>query len=125
MQVIITNSKGQSETVKALLYAFPKKGNAPSGYTLTLNGEPATVRQTGGGKYPIYIYILIGGVSHYLPKNVVPQSGTDVEVVEEPTVAEPVVAKPVAKPVVAKPVAESVAKPKRQRVPKADAAAAE
>lgn len=70
-------------TVSALLYAFPKKGNAPTDYTLTLNGEATKVAMTGGGKYPQYVYLMINGVSHYLPKNVVPVSGTDVTIVAE------------------------------------------
>lgn len=119
MKVQVTTSAGLS-TVSALLYAFPKKGNAPEGYTLTLNGKPTETRQTGGGKYPQYVYLMIDGVSHYLPKNVIPLSGTDVLVVKEE--AKPVPAK-VEEPapeaaVEAKAEVEAPVPAKKVRVPK-------
>jgi hypothetical protein len=82
MQVKVTTDAGQF-VVKALLYACPKTGNAPKDYSLTLNGAPAEVRLTGGGQHPRYCYVLIGGVSHYLPKNVIPVSGSNIEVVTD------------------------------------------
>lgn len=114
-------------SVKALLYAFPKKGNAPAGYTLTVNNAPAKTAQTGGGKYPQYVYFMLNGISYYLPKDVIPVSGTDIVVISE--AANPVAAKPKAdmkvEPTEAKvaetsgvgtkPAAPVVAKPKRSK----------
>lgn len=118
MQVSITTESGLS-TVKALLYAFPKKGNAPADYSLSVNGMMTEVAQTGGGKYPRYVYFKLNGVSYYLPKNVIPVSGTDIGVVaeapkpvaakEQPTSADLPAEAPPAEPVVTK----------KQRSPKA------
>ena len=88
MKVQVTTESGLA-TVSALLYAFPKKGNAPADYTLTVNGAPAKVAQTGGGKHPKYVYVMINGVSHYLPKNIIPVSGSDVKVIKEVPKAAP------------------------------------
>lgn len=117
-------------TVSALLYAFPKKGNAPADYTLTLNHEATKVAMTGGGKYPQYVYLMINGVSHYLPKNVIPVSGTDVLIIAD--APKPVPAKVAPSEIlsghmidaveekadgtpVVEPVAPIVAKPKRSK----------
>jgi hypothetical protein len=92
--------------VNALLYTFPKKGNAPTDYTLTVNGVVVPTAMTGGGKYPVYTYFKLDGVSYYLPKNVNPASGSDLTIVAEPPKAE-------------KPATEESAKPaKSPRAPK-------
>ena len=109
MNVIVTLESGSSE-VKALLYAFPKRGNDLKGYSLTLAGVPATISRTGGGKYPEYVYIKIEGTSYYLPKNVIPVSGSDVKVAVAVAVA--VEAAPVA--VEAAPVEAAPAKKARK-----------
>ena len=88
MKVQVTTESG-SQIVSALLYAFPKKGNAPADYTLTVNGEAAKTAQTGGGKYPRYVYVMIGGTSHYLPKNIIPVSGSDITIIKEEPKAPP------------------------------------
>lgn len=88
MKVQVTTESG-SQIVSALLYAFPKKGNAPADYNLTVNGEAAKTAQTGGGKYPRYVYVMIGGVSHYLPKNIIPVSGSNITTVKEEAKAKP------------------------------------
>lgn len=122
MKVSITTAANQPAIiVSALLYAFPKKGNAPDDYTLTVEGQPTKVAQTGGGKYPRYTYLMINGTSYYLPKNVVPLSGTDVKLMaDEPKSAEtkalktPVESTPepgAAKPEVVEPTPEPVAAP--------------
>lgn len=72
---------GVAKVVSAKPYVFPKKGNAAADYTLTLNGEKATIARTGGGTYPFYIYVMVGGKSYYLPKNAVPDAGSDMRVV--------------------------------------------
>jgi hypothetical protein len=88
MKVQVTTSAG-IVTVSALLYAFPRKGNAPVDYKLTFNGQAVETRMTGGGKYPQYVYFLgPDKVSRYLPKNVLPVSGSDIVEVKE--VAKPV-----------------------------------
>ena len=73
--------KGVATTVKALTYTFPKKGNAPAGYTLTVGGKPTDTAQTGGGKYPQYTYFKHEGTSYYLPKNIIPDTGTDISII--------------------------------------------
>ena len=87
MKVSILNAAGVREIVSARVYAFPKKGNAPADYNLKLGDEPAKVAMTGGGKYPKYVYLMINGVSHYLPKDVVPLTGSLVVVEVEPVAA--------------------------------------
>lgn len=80
---------GVAKVVAATSYAFPKKGNLPADYTLTLNGEKAVLARTGGGeKYPTYIYVMIDGKSHYLPKNVTPDAGSDMTVIATPAKVE-------------------------------------
>jgi len=96
MQVSVS-IKGIATTVKALTYTFPKKGNAPAGYTLTVGGKLTDTAQTGGGKYPQYTYFKHEGASYYLPKNVIPDTSTDIVIIppEPKAVAAP---KPVAAP---------------------------
>ena len=71
---------GVAKTVAAKPYAFPKKGNLPADYTLTLNGEAAKLARTGGRSYPTYIYVMVGEKSYYLPANVTPDAGSDMTV---------------------------------------------
>lgn len=73
---------GVAKTVAAKPYVFPKKGNLPADYTLTLNGEAAKLARTGGGTYPTYIYVMVGEKPYYLPANVTPDNGSDVKVVK-------------------------------------------
>lgn len=75
---------GVAKVVAATSYPFPKKGNLPADYTLTLKGEKAVLARTGGGTYPAYIYVMIDGKSHYLPKNVTPDAGSDMTVIATP-----------------------------------------
>lgn len=77
---------GESRVVVAKPYPFPKVPKAPADLDLTLDGMKAHLAATGGGKYPSYIYILVAGKSYYLPKNVRPDTGTEVKVVEAPKV---------------------------------------
>lgn len=75
MQVLVTtfnaDQSANTTEAKALTYTFPKKGNAPEGYTLVVNDlESADVATTGGGKYPAYTYFKYNGTSYYLPKSV-------------------------------------------------------
>jgi hypothetical protein len=71
---------GVAKTVAAKPYAFPKKGNLPAEYALTLNGVAAKLARTGGGTYPTYIYVMVGEQPYYLPKNVTPDAGSDMTV---------------------------------------------
>lgn len=71
---------GVAKVVAATSYPFPKKGNLPADYTLTLKGEKAVLARTGGGTYPTYIYVMIDGKPHYLPKNVTPDAGSNMTV---------------------------------------------
>lgn len=80
---------GVAKVVAATSYAFPKKGNLPADYTLTLNGEKAVLARTGGGTYPTYIYVMIDGKPHYLPKNVTPDAGSNMTVIATPAKALP------------------------------------
>lgn len=120
MKVQVTTDAGVV-TVSALLYAFPKKGNAPEGYTLKIAGQEVKTAQTGGGKYPRYVYIMINDTSHYLPKNIIPVSGTEVTIIKEEPKAAPApkaAAEPKATPA---PKAEAKATPApRKRIPKAE-----
>ena len=78
-------AKGREIAVVAKPYAFPKTPKVPEGYSLTLNGEAAKIAKTGGGaKYPTYIYMMVAGKSYYLPKDVTPDAGTNVELVSVP-----------------------------------------
>jgi hypothetical protein len=87
-------------TVKAVPYAFPAKGKDLKGYTLTLNGVPAEVKRTSGGKFPEYVYVKVDGKAYYMPKNVVPDAGSDVGVGKTPKVAaEPKVEAPYSGPI--------------------------
>lgn len=124
MKVQVTTESG-SQIVSALLYAFPKKGNAPADYTLTVNGEAAKTAQTGGGKYPRYVYVMIGGTSHYLPKNIIPVSGSDIITIKEEPKAKAAPAPKAAEPKV-EPEAKAAPAPKvsRKRVPKTEQQAA-
>jgi hypothetical protein len=119
MMKLNVNVNGAAVVVNALSYAFPKKGNDLKDYTLTLNGVPAVVAKTGGGKYPTYVYLMVNGASLYLPKNVTPDAGSDVTLVAEEVkvvkVAEPVPATVVEPTPSAEPV---VIKAKKQRAPK-------
>ena len=84
-------AKGREIAVVAKPYAFPKTPKVPEGYSLTLNGEAAKIAKTGGGvKYPTYIYLMVDGKSYYLPKDVTPDAGTNVEVMSVPVGATPV-----------------------------------
>jgi hypothetical protein len=114
MQVNIT-IKGIITTVKALTYAFPKKGNAPVTQKFTVNGKEADTAQTGGGKYPTYIYFKHEGASYYLPKNQTPDNLSDiVTIAEAPKAAPAPVAakeeKPMDLPPSVEPVAAAVVK---------------
>ena len=96
---------GVERAVVAKPYAFPKTPKVPEGYALTLNGEAAKIAKTGGGvKYPTYIYLMVDGKSYYLPKDVTPDAGTDVKVMEVPVEpkAEESVPEPVSAPALKK-----------------------
>lgn len=110
---------GATRVVVAKPYPFPKAAKLPSeGYALTVRGEAAKVAKTGGGaKYPTYLYVMVDGASYYLPKDVTPDAGTDLTVVESPKVEAPV-----AEVKVEAPVAE-VAAPAPKKVRRAKAAA--
>jgi len=82
MNVTITLESG-IVTVKALTYTFPKKGNAAADYKLTVNDVATEVAQTGGGKYPRYTYFKHNGTSYYLPKDVLPVSGSNIAIIAE------------------------------------------
>ena len=69
--------------VSALLYTFPKKGNAPEGFHLFVGDTQVPAAMTGGGKFPTYTYFMLDGTSYYLPKNVNPASGEKLVVVAE------------------------------------------
>ena len=71
---------GVAKTVAAKPYTFPKKGNLPDGYTLTLNGEAAKLARTGGGTYPTYIYVMVCEKPYHLPANVTPDVGSNMTV---------------------------------------------
>ena len=71
-------------TVVAKPYAFPKAPKVNKDYTLTLNGKPAELAQTGGGKYPTYVYFKHEGKSMYLPANCTPDSGSELKIVVAP-----------------------------------------
>lgn len=86
--------KGVTTVAKALTYAFPKKGNAPITQKFTVNGKEAETAQTGGGKYPTYIYFKHEGASYYLPKNVTPDNLSNIEVIAEVPKATPVAPAP-------------------------------
>ena len=74
---VIVNA--EVSTVNAIGYnLFPKKGNAPEGYNLKLNGEIAETAMTGGGKYPKYVYFKHEGRIYHLQPGVVPDAGTDI-----------------------------------------------
>ena len=92
MNVTFTTAEGTVTTVKALRYAFPKKGNAPEGFHLIIGGEKVQAATTGGGKYPKYTYFLHDGKSYYLPKNVNPESGTTLAIEQPAPEAAPEVA---------------------------------
>jgi hypothetical protein len=66
------------KTYTATLYTFPRKGNAPAGYYLLVDGVAVDAAMTGGGKYPRYTYFKHNGKSYYLPKDVVLLAGAEV-----------------------------------------------
>jgi len=112
MNVTFTNAAGVVTTVKALKYAFPKKGNAEEGFHLVIGGEKVQSATTGGGKYPKYTYFIHDGVSYYLPKNVNPDSGTTLAI-EAPT-EKPAEAAPTEQPKAEEPKAPRSRKPKAE-----------
>jgi len=117
MNVTFTTSTGQTETHKALRYAFPKKGNAAEGFHfLNTDGEKLQAVTTGGGKYPKYTYFIHNGHSYYLPKNVNPESGTTLTFTE-PAVAQ-LVADTVANPPTQEQMAEAVEAPTEKKAPR-------
>ena len=83
---------GETRVVKATSYAFPKRSNAPEGFTLRCGDATLPVAMTGGKSYPTYVYVKFGDVGYYLPKNVTPDAGSEVWIVEE--AAKPVEVKP-------------------------------
>ena len=126
MQVQVTTfAADQSATTivaKALLYTFPKKGNAADDYTLLVNGEvlgAGNVATTGGGKYPAYTSFKYNGTSYYLPKSVgALPSGSKIDVVVEAPKAAPAPVEPA--PAVETPAeVEAPKPPKAPRAPRA------
>jgi hypothetical protein len=111
---------GIANTVKALTYTFPTKGNAPADYKLTVNRQEAETRQTGGGKYPRYTYFKHEGASYYLPKNIIPDTGTDIVVIPPEPKAAPVTTeeKPMNLPASVEPVAAAVVKAVEEKATK-------
>ena len=82
--------------VSALTYQFPKTPKVSKVGEVDYNlkdesGKSLALAQTGGGKFPTYVYFKHEGVSHYLPKNVTPDLGSTISVVkEEPKAAAPI-----------------------------------
>jgi hypothetical protein len=79
---------GVDTVVSALTYQFPKSPKVLKVGEVDYNlkgedGKALTLAQTGGGKFPTYVYFKHEGVSHYLPKNVTPDLGSVITVVPE------------------------------------------
>lgn len=97
MLVRVTTTTGSTFNANLRRYAFPKKGNAPEGYTLLgADGAGLTAATTGGGRYPTYTYVMLDGVSWYFPKEsgAVPSGSTVVVVQAASQAAMKVVAVP-------------------------------
>lgn len=103
---VTTQINGEIKEFRVRTYMMPKKGNAPDGFHLYVNGEKVVAMTTGGGKHPRYTYFQLveGGTGYYFDKDVMPESGTKFDIkAEQAVVATPVESKAeAAEPVVTK-----------------------